>query len=176
MRLVNRILVATLGLALVGASVVGLVEMVFATFDRGPWAIPYDDWKNWAEENRWDDARALGWVFAGLVVAGAMLLAAQIVRRRPSAFLLHDDPVAASEIPQREVQRTVRRAVEDVEGVESADVRLGRGRLRVRARSHLRHPEGVDERIQSAVRGRLAEVGIEQVPKLMVAVQPREDQ
>lgn len=92
-RVINRALCAVLALALLVAGLVVISEIVLAGLNRGPWLVPHDRWWRWATTTAWSD-RGARLLFAGLVLAGLVLLTLEAWRRRSSSLPLAPGPGA----------------------------------------------------------------------------------
>src|SRR5689334_16349291 len=94
MRIVNRVLVALLALAVAGAGLLTAAEVLVARTSwpqDPPLVVPYDTWLDHLRPYIWDDTTVrLGSVAA--IVAGALLLAAAVLGRERRINLTPEQP------------------------------------------------------------------------------------
>lgn len=173
MRIPNRVLAAVLGLALLAGGLVVAVEIVVAGFDRRPWVLPHDDWYRSARLRAWESAPPR-WIFIGLVVAGLLLLALQLARRRPGALALTPGAVPA-EVGRRSLERSLAREATRIDGIAGAKARIGKDRAEVVATSARRQTDDLPPALTEAVGRRMAAVGLARPPAVRVKVQGRGD-
>jgi len=159
MRRVNRIASGVLGVLLIAAGLLAVLEMVLILVGRSPWWLPLRRWYDTvgmtALSNRGVLVTA---VVVGLVGLG--ILVAEVWPRRPDRVLAGGESGAPWWVSRRSVQRRTAIAAGLVPGVERAHVDV-RGRpqawrLRLRAQGE----PGQREDVQRAVRGELDRLNV----------------
>ena len=177
MRVVNRVLAAVLALTVLAGGVLVAVEIVVAAFGRDPWVVPHDRWYRSVLENSWDDD-ATRWVCIGLVVAGLVLLALQLMSRRPLALPLAAPPAAGgapADVGRRSMERSLVRAAGAVDGVSRAKVRVSADRAEVVASTNRRQADELRPRLAQAVEGRVRALGLARTPQVKIKVEGGSD-
>lgn len=104
-----------------------------------------------------------------------ILLAAVLPARRHLIELDHDEADVATGLTRRSLRRTLTAAAENVDGIGSAKVTVRRRRLVVRARTALRHTEGLADRVSTAVEARLADLAPRRHRSVRVRLHREED-
>ncbi len=173
LRLANRVLCAVLALLLLVGGLVVAAEIVLAGIGRGPWLVPYADWRRWAATTAWSE-RSARLVFAGLVLAGLALLMLELWRRRPSSLPLV--PVAggvAADIDRRDVERWLVDRVDRIEGVTQAQADVGAKVVRVRAGSVGGDIRAIEQRTRETLARDLEELALARPLQVKVDVQSR---
>jgi Family of unknown function (DUF6286) len=170
MRLVNRLLAALLSLALIVAGVLVVVEVVMQRLGRSPvtrWPRVYD----WSRRTEWQQG-SVRVACILLAVAGLLLLAAELKRSKPSRLAVRSQSTDAA-YTRRGVAATIRSAVSDVDGINSASVSVGRRRVKVAATTAGLQPftaEGLREPTTAAAQQRLDALELQSPPTLSVEV------
>ena len=103
-----------------------------------------------------------------------VLLAGVVPPRRRLVELGGDDATVATGLTRRSLRRTLRAAAEDVDGIVRAPVKVGRRRVVVRATTALRHADGLADRVQAAVQGRLDDLAPTRARRLRVRLDRKE--
>lgn len=173
MRIVNRVLAAVLALAMLVGGLLVAVEIVVAGFDRRPWVIPHDDWYTSARARSWESAPPR-WIFIGLVVAGLLLLLAQLARRRPTTLAMVPGGVPA-DVGRRSLEKALVREATKVDGVAAAKARIAKERAEVIATSNRRQTDDLPPRVTQALDRRMGGLGLARLPSVRVKVQGRSD-
>ncbi len=174
MRTLNRAIVAIVGLALLAGGVLAAIEIAVAFAGGKPWVLPYDAWYRNARTHDWQNGTARA-VFVLLAATGLILLALQVLRRRPSTVALHSDSAVTYTLRRRNLEQSLTRSVRNVDGVESAAVKIGRHAVRIDARSHRQLPGDVKPSIQTTVEARLRELQLEDPPAVRTNLRLRRD-
>lgn len=157
MNALNRLLGLLVGLTLLGAAVLLVVETVLSFLQRPAWLVPLDQWAAELSSLAWQD-RTLMVVAALCVVGGVGLVILQVWPARPAKLRLVEQRVnRLAAMDGRGLEELLRRAAVDDGDVLGAAVRVSRRRARVEGsvprdaqvsavRSRTR------ERVQSSVR------------------------
>ena len=157
MRLLNRPLALILAVALAGASVILIIEVIAVAVHASPVIVHWPAWYRWAGKTRWNAQVIRVWS-AILIVAGVLILAIELKPRRVTRLRLRtaDDATDAA-LTRSGLARTLRAAATGIDGITGAAVTVRRRRARVAAKS--------------AARGRTAaEAPSSQSPKRSAAV------
>lgn len=154
MRILDRVLSVVLALVLLALGILVPVEVVRALAGAEP-LLPYPQVADFLRERDWSDGSvvATSAVVAGL---GLLLMLAELKPRRATQLALATDADAVTaDISRRSLARAVANATAETPGVEGASATVTRRRVRVRASTPLRAPDGVAEqargRAQAAV-------------------------
>lgn len=157
MNALNRLLGLLVGLTLLGAGLLLVVETALSFLQRPSWLVPLDRWATELSGLAWQD-RTLMVVAALCVVAGVGLVTLQMWPARPAALRLIEQRVnRLAALDGRGLEELLRRAAVDDSDVLGAAVRVSRRTARVKGsvpqdaslsavRSRTR------ERVQAAVR------------------------
>ena len=175
MAVANRVLCTLLALALIVAGVVVAAEILAVAFDRGPWLVPYDRWERAARATPWSDGD-VRLASAAMVVAGAGVLAVQLVPRRPSALeLVAHSGGAGARLDRHGAERWLGERAGQVEGVVTAEAKITKKVATVRARTLEGDARAVERRVHDAVSEQMAGLRLERAPRLKVEVRTRAD-
>lgn len=160
----RRALPATLfALVLLAASALVAVCAIQLALGETP-LVSYDLVAGRLSRTPWVAAEVL---VAGAVVAGAglvLLLAAVVPGRARTAPL--DEHTAVSRRGLRNAMRTAA----EVDGVESATVRVARSRVKASVRTHRANTDGLADAVRQSVERRLAEIALLRTPRVVVRV------
>jgi hypothetical protein len=165
-RSLDRLLALVAGLAL--AAVGGLVaaEAVLLEAGRPPWLIPRHRWDHNLRTLAWDD-NSIRTASIILLAAGAVLLLAQLIPRRPLRFPLKGRPGLTVWLSRRGLQRRLERAVTQDLDVESSRARVGRRRTRVDVRTVQRADrQALAHRLDDRGRRSLERLALLRAPRL----------
>jgi hypothetical protein len=172
MRLLNRPLALILAVALAGASVLLIVEVIAHALHVGPAIVPWHVWYRWAHRTRWDALVIKVWSVV-LIVIGALVLAAELRPPRVTRLRLQSGDATDAAVTRSGLAGTLRGAATGVDGITGAAVTIRRGRARVTARSAARGRAAADtlrEPVTGAVRDRLDSMDLRHPPRLTVRV------
>lgn len=169
---VNRLLAPVVALLLLAGSVLVVVEVVLAALDRAPLL----DWPRAAHElqvRAWNDPLVMA--ACGVVAAlGLLLLLAELKRRRPAAFvMLERTSGVVTAVDRKGMARGLEAAALGVDGVGQAQARVRRRRARLTARTTLREPVGMQERLEEQVRRWYDDLELAKPPRLRVSLHKR---
>jgi hypothetical protein len=123
--LLVRLLSTLLALALIAVGVVLVVEIVSAWLGSG-WAVLPDDTAERLSRTRWDE-RTPVLVFAAMALVGLLALTAGLWRRPPLTVPLESDDDIVVE--RYSLERSVRRRLDQLDGVTASRVRVTGRRL-----------------------------------------------
>jgi hypothetical protein len=175
MRLLNRPLALILAVALAGASVLLIIEVVAYAVHSDPVVVPWHVWYHWAHRTRWD-ALVIRVCSAILIVIGALLLAAELKPPRVSRLRLRSGEATDAAMTRSGLAGTLRGAATGIDGVAGAAVKIGRRRARVTATTAARGRAAAStlrQPVTGAVRDRLDSLGLRHPPRLTVRVTTR---
>jgi hypothetical protein len=163
----NRVVVAVLGLLLLVGGVLAAIEIAVAFAGGDHWILPYGGWYRSARSHSWESGEVRG-VLVVLAALGASLFLLQLVRRAPSTIALHFDDGASATyaVRRRSLERSLTRSAEQVDGVESARVKIDRRTVRVNAHSSRRLPGDVKTVLDHAMQARLRALEFESEPRI----------
>ncbi len=178
MRHANRVLAALLSLALIVAGVLLIIEVIA---DRATGHAAIVTWRSaysWAGRTTWN-AGSIRVASVILIVAGLVLLIAELKPARRSRLPADPDQAGAAGIDaaytRRSVAAAIRSAVTAVDGVRTASVKVRRRKIRIRATAaaadkavapQLREP------VRAAARQRLAALNLHKPPEVAARVIP----
>ena len=135
MRLLNRPLALILAVALAGASIILIIEVIALAVHASPVVVHWPTWYRWAGKTHWNALVIRVWS-AILIVIGALILAVELKPRRVTRLRLHtDDDATDAALTRSGLARTLRAAATGVDGISAAAVTVRRRRARVAARS-----------------------------------------
>lgn len=176
MRVVNRIVSALVALALLVGGLLVALEIAAAGIGRSePVVLPWDDWRTSALDTPWEDAN-LRLLFIVLAVVGLLLLAFQLVRRRPIAIPMQTDtPGAEADLDRHGLERWLTSKVERVAGVAGARVSVTNTSARVRAETPGRETGAVQQGVAAAANSALSELRLARSLPVKVSVTSRRD-
>ncbi|HEY0165573.1 MAG TPA: DUF6286 domain-containing protein [Jatrophihabitans sp.] len=174
MRLVNRLLAALLSLALIALGVLVVTEVIAQRLGRRPAAVDWPRLYDWAQRTPWQQGSVRVACIA-LIALGLLLLAAELKPAKPSRLAVRSDTTDAA-YTRRGVAATVRSAVSDVDGINSASVSVSRRKVKVEATTAGLQPftaETLQEPATTAARQRLDTLELTDPPALSVHVSTR---
>ena len=90
MRIVNRLLAFIVAVALLGVSVIVIVEVIGFAINGESVLVPWMTWEQWAERTHFNSTVIKVWSII-LIVAGAILLIAELKPRRVTRVGLQSD-------------------------------------------------------------------------------------
>jgi hypothetical protein len=179
MRHANRVLAALLGLALIAAGVLLIIEIIA---DRVSHRASVVDWRpayDWARRTTWNEG-SIRVACVVLILAGLALLIAELKPARVSRLAADPAQAGAAGIDtaytRRGLAAAIRSAVTGVDGVRSASVKVKRRKVTVAATAaatgkaaarSLRDP------ISAVARQRLTALKLRRAPSVSVRVTPR---
>lgn len=173
MRILNRVLAAILGLALLAGGLLVAIEIALGLLDRDPWVIPRDVWYQQFRLSDW----MASWVrtmFALLCLAGGFLVALQLSRRGPQTLSLRSpEQWARAEVGRLSLQKSLARTAKSVDGIAEAKATVGTRRVVVAARTSRRDPGDLEVRVAQAVGAQLEAMQLAKQARVSVRVQPR---
>ena len=134
MRVLNRFVSALLALALLVGGLLVAAEIVSAAFGRDePLVLRWDRWYDEASTTPWSDPD-VRLAFAGLLLAGVLLLLLEAARRRPTAVPVATvDPGVRADLDRKGLESWLGQRLEGVHGVSSAKTRISKSAATVRA-------------------------------------------
>jgi hypothetical protein len=174
MRLLNRLLAALLSLALIVAGVLVVVEVVAQRLGRSPAVVDWPHLYDWTRRTPWQQGSVRVTCIL-LAVAGLLLLAAELKRSKPDRLAVRSETTDAA-YTRRGVAGTIRSAVSDVDGINSASVSVSRRKVRVAATTAGLQPftaETLREPTAAAAQQRLDALELQSPPALSVEVSTR---
>ena len=178
MRVVNRLLVALLSLAVAGAGLLTAAEVLVARTSwphDPPLVVPYNDWLDHLRPYVWTDLTVrLGSIAA--IVVGLLLVIAAIAGRERRVELTSERPDIEPSTSRRALARALRNDAAKVEGVASTRARVGRRRARVAATIRLGDTDVTEQALRTALTERLESISLVEPPKLGVKVTSRRPQ
>ncbi len=172
MRTADRVLSAVFGLALFVGGLVIAVEIAVGFVGGDPWILPSREWYRDARSNAWNSGGVRG-ILIVVAALGLVLLVLQLVRRLPTMLPLESVSDVGYAVRRRSLQRSLVRTANLVDGVERAKVRVGKKTIRVRASSHRRIAGELQPSVESALRARVDDLGLESTPRLKVDLRTR---
>lgn len=169
MTVVNRLLMAAIGLAVAAAGVVVVAEVALAVQSAPGWLIDRPSLRQTLQGLRWSDPVALA-TGAGALAIGLLLLAAELKPRRRDAY------PAASDRDDRHVtydrhglEQLAEQVARDHADVATADATLRRRVLRLRADAYADGDVGATRRdVAEQVRDRIAQLRLDRAPRVAV--------
>ncbi|MEV8510167.1 DUF6286 domain-containing protein [Actinoplanes sp. NPDC051475] len=133
MKVLNRLLAPLLALGFLFAAAVGVIEVIAHRTGHRPVLLNWPGVYHWAAHTSWG-AAPVRLLSVGLVVAGLLLLIAQLTPRRPARLpITTTNPATDTAITRRGLAHSLRRAVTGIDGVSHAHVTVRRRRARINA-------------------------------------------
>jgi len=165
MRTLNRVLTLLVSVAVIVAAAVLAVEVLVAVFGLHPLLL---DWRA---------AYRAGRTAAAVALVGLLLLAAQLKPRRVRRLKVSSqDANTDAALTRAGVRSALRRAATDVDGINSAKVKLGRRAAKVTASSRASQAgltQDLNTEVRTAVADRLASLQLRHAPRARTSVQTR---
>jgi hypothetical protein len=178
-RVINRVLAALLSLALMVVGVLLIVEVIADRVSTRPAIVHWHAAYAWATRTTWS-AGSIRVTCALLIVAGLLLLAAELRRARVARLRAEPARSGAAGIDtaytRRGVAAAVRSAVTRVDGVGAAVVKVGRRKIKIAARATARDKtasRGLQEPVSAAAAARIQALGLRRAPSVRVRVYAR---
>ena len=177
MKIVNRLLAALLGFALMAGGAVLAIEVAAQRLGTGPLLVDWPAMYRWASRTPWT-ATSVRLLCLALAVLGLALLIAQLLPRRPRRLRLDSDsPMTDAAITGRGLAQTLRAIVADIDGIRAARVAVRRRRVRITAKAAARQPDSgspIHDRVVNVAQERLDALRLQRAPRLAVRVTRRE--
>jgi hypothetical protein len=131
----NRLLafIAAAGIVVVG--IIVIVEVIAARSGAAPVIVGWHSILNWGRRNTWN-ATSVELACALTAVAGLLLVAPQLRRRRPTRLSVASEDGTDAALTRKGVAAAVRGAVNDVEGINRSRVKVTYRRIAVNAMSY----------------------------------------
>ncbi len=176
MRTLNRVLTLLVSVAVIVAAAVLAVEVVVAVFGLHPLLL---DWRAAYRAGRTDawDSTIVRVIAAAVALVGLLLLAAQLKPRRVRRLKVSSqDANTDAALTRAGVRSALRRAALDVDGINSAKVKLGRRTAKVTASSRASQAglaQDLNTEVRTAVAERLASLQLRHAPRARTSVQTR---
>lgn len=173
----NRVAALLLGLFFLVLGLLVPAEIVHSAVlaRSGELLLPWQAITRWLTGHDWSTSpvRTLS---IGVGVLGLLLLFAQLKRRRPGLLTLTTaDEHLTSGTTRRSVARALAARAEDVDGISSAGVQLGRRQATVHATTGQRDPGDLQQQVTDQVTGWLDGLGLVSPPRVRVRVTTKED-
>lgn len=165
MRAIDRLICLVAGLALACTGGLLIIETILLEAGRGAWLIPRHSWDQQLRSLAWDDTSVRTTSIA-LLVVGAVILAAQLVPRRPLRLPLHRTGDRTVWLSRQGLQRRLERITRQDPDVDTGRVRVGRRRARIA----IAHVQSAD---RQALARRLDDRGRHTVDELGLTCPPR---
>lgn len=176
MRLVNRPLAFILAIALAGASIILIIEVIAYAVHASPVAAHWPTWYHWADRTRWDAVVVRVWSII-LIVFGAVILAVELKPRRVTRLPLRAGEQATdAAVTRAGLAGTLRAAAAAVDGITGAAATVRRRRARVTAKTAAHGRAAADalkQPVNQALQGRLDDLDLRHPVRLTVHVTTR---
>lgn len=169
MNALNRLLGLLVGLTLLGAGLLLVVETVLSFLQHPAWLVPLDQWATEVSSLAWQD-RTLMVAAVLCVVGGVGLITLQLWPARPAALRLIEQRVnRLAALDGRGLEELLRRAAVDDGDVLEAAVRVRRRTARVEGRVPQDAPvSAVRSRTRERLRASVRELRLERSLKVVV--------
>ncbi len=167
MRIANRLLALVVSVALIAVGIILVVEVIAARSHADPLIVHWTAIRRWGERNTWQ-ATSVEVASVCTLVGGLILLVPQLVRRRATRFALDTDGPVTATLTRRSLAVAVRSAVNTVEGVTAAQVKVRRRAIRVTAES-----ASLDPDVSRALVGTVEDAANSQLAALRLSAPPR---
>ncbi|WP_236242500.1 DUF6286 domain-containing protein [Streptomyces sp. CC228A] len=166
----RRLLVAFVSLVVAAAGAAVAVDVVAVGTGNAPVVWPQRSLTRELRTREWGDDVIMA-VAAGIALIGLLLLWAALSSGRRRAVRVDTaDEHTRTVLTRRGLRRTIGAAVGRVDGVDEHRVRLRGRRVKVRATTPLREPQGLQERVAEAAGEQLAAVRTAAAYKVTVKV------
>jgi hypothetical protein len=173
MRWLNRVLAATLGLALATAGVLVVWEAVGTVLDPSSRRLPYERWIASQGAFRWNSPEVL-WLGAGLAALGLIVLALQVVPRRPPALgAASGGAGTAVDVDRPALERALSRAATGVDGVTGARTRTRQRKISTKVDVPGGGDRAIVEAVKVVLRRGLERFGVKPSPRVAVSSRAR---
>ncbi len=173
MRPLTRLLALVLALALIVAGAIAAIELAAAAGNSHDVIVPYQHWWRSTNVAHWNT----GWVTLTALIAcagGILLLATQLGRQRTSEIALRTRrPDVEASVERRALERSMREALNDIDGVGRNRVRIRNERARVAVHADGLCEPGLAGRVGDAAQERLDGLELAQPLRLNVRITPR---
>ena len=175
MRALRRVVSAVLALALLGLSLITLVEVILAALGRPPWLIDDGALRDELARRPWDDPVVMiGWI--SLLVLGILLLAVALTTGRRRSIAIDSGTEGASlSVRRRSLERYLAGVATAQPGVQRAKASVRRGSLKIRADTTRLDSQDVRARVQQAVSDRVRSLSLQPALTTSVSVRSKED-
>ncbi|CAN5808177.1 hypothetical protein BH23ACT12_BH23ACT12_24170 [soil metagenome] len=173
MRWLNRVLAAIFGIALAATGSLVVWEAVASLLGPSPGRLPYEGWIASQEAFRWNSQEVL-WLAAAVVVLGLILMALQLVPRKPAALeAALGDAGMQVEVDRSGLEGALTRAATGVQGVTGARIRVRRRKVNTTVDVPGGGDEGTEEAVTGALRAGLERFRLKPSPRVAVSSRAR---
>jgi len=172
---VNRLLALIVGLVVIVLAVVVIIEVVAKLVGAGPVLVDWPEVYAWAQRTTWSDTAVIG-VSLLLALVGLALVIGELWPSRVQRLAVDSpDPATDAAITRSGLARDVTAAVNDVGGVTPERVKVGRGRITIRAAAGktATDPVALRDAVTSSVRDRVDRLQLRRPQQLAVNVSRR---
>lgn len=168
-RIINRLLAALLGLALLIAGLVAAIEILVSLFGGAHFLVPTDTWLDTLRSTPWN-AESVVLVATGVLVVGVVLLVAGIAARSRIISMRRPKDTIEVVASARAVAQVLRRQAESVSGVSSASSEVSARGARVVATVPIADPQRVEAELSQVLSETLRKIPWASAPTLQVEV------
>jgi hypothetical protein len=175
MRILNRLLVALLSLAIAGAGLLTAAEVLVARTSwphDPPLVVPYDHWLRVLRPHTWDQT-AVRLICIGVLIIGVLLVVAAATAQERRMPLVSAHPDVEMSTTRRALARALRKDASQVDGVATVSSRVSRRTARVVATIRIGDEGAVERELQSRLTERLESISLAGTPRLGVTVKTR---
>lgn len=172
MVLFDRLMSTLLAAVLLAFGVLVVVEVVHTALGMGGHVLlPWESLARFGRTHTWSST-LVRTISAVVAAVGAVLLVAELRPRRPGALVLEtgEDTVTTAGMTRRSLRQALLSCAYEVDGVDSARVRLRRHRARVTATTVLSDPDRVRERLTAHLDEWVDHLGLVRPPAVSVRV------
>lgn len=173
MRVLERLLALLLAAAVAVGSLVLALEVLWAALGKEPLLVPWQSTYARGNADAWDSA-FVRLVAVGLLVAGLLLLAAELKpRRTPRLQMTGSDPTVDAAVSRRSLRSALLVAAKQVDGISGARAKVSKRKAKVTATSRLGSAEtaqGLTGELEAVLRERLDSLQLARTPRLRARV------
>lgn len=176
MRVLERLLALLLAAAVAVGSLVLAAEVLWAALGKQPLLVPWRSTYARGNADAWDSA-SVRLVAVGVLVAGLLLLVAELTpRRAPRLRMTGSDPTVDAAVSRRSLRSALLAAAKQVDGISGAKAKVSKRAAKVTATSRLGSAEtarGLTGELEAALRERLDGLQLARTPRLRARVTPK---
>lgn len=174
MKILNRVLALLLGLAVIAAAVLFIVEVVADRVGAHPVIVNWHGLYHWAQGTSWG-AAPVRTASVLLVLLGLVVTITQLKPRRPERLAItSDDPATDAAITRQGVARSIQHSVTAIDGVHTAEVHVRR-RVTIHAALRADRATTADrDTITQVAHDAIDTLRLRQPPQLSVRVSTKE--
>ncbi len=170
MIIVNRILAIILGLVLLIAGLITVINIVLGMTENKSWLFHWHSWYKYSQNHFWSKGPSL-LAFFILLLLGLVLLILEIKHRKnPYINLKVDKTSVQMQLHRSSAEKYLANVIQNMDGIASAKVSLSEKKANVVATTHRRKYKDLSMPIRNTLKDHLEKIPLEKYPSININV------